>query len=291
MGIAAEVYTACFDARSRQYDRIFGQEPADRWGGEIAQRLSADPRRTPSPNLEVIAAYITTDDTVIDVGGGAGRLSLPLALRCCEVVNVDGSAGMGEAFATSARDAGIANARFIHSDWLKAGGVQGDVCIAAHVTYFVREIVPFVQKLEQAAKRRVMILVGGVAPPNQGAEPFRLVHGEEQAPVPAHRELLPVLWQMGILPDVRVLPEMAFSERGLPRTKEEALRLSGQGVTPAWALPRLGLGFEERAQRILEAHFDELFQETPGGFRRRLPQDARELLITWESRGKGGSAG
>jgi hypothetical protein len=35
--------------------------------------------------------------------------------------------------------------------------------------------------------------------------------------------------------------------------------------------------------RILEQHFDGLVEETPRGFRRRLP-DAREMLITWETR-------
>jgi SAM-dependent methyltransferase len=39
---------------------------------------------------------------VVDVGGGAGRYSLPLASRCREVVNVDPSAAMGAAFAANA---------------------------------------------------------------------------------------------------------------------------------------------------------------------------------------------
>ncbi len=38
--------------------------------------------------MEAITSYVQPEDTVIDVGGGAGRVSLPLALCCQEVINV-----------------------------------------------------------------------------------------------------------------------------------------------------------------------------------------------------------
>jgi len=41
-----------------------------------------------------IGAYVRPDDVMVDVGGGTGRLELPLALRCREVVIVDPSQGM-----------------------------------------------------------------------------------------------------------------------------------------------------------------------------------------------------
>jgi len=101
------------------------------------------------------------------------------------------------------------------------------------VTYFVREIVPFVTKLASAA-RRVMITVWSVANPNQNAALFRLVYGAEQAPVPGYRELLPVLWELGILPDVHVLPGAPQVPGGnmgtrLSQTPEDAVQLALQG--------------------------------------------------------------
>jgi hypothetical protein len=142
----------------------------------------------------------------IDVGGGAGRVCLAIARQCREVINVDSSAAMRQEFEESEADGKINNARFVQSDWLEAEGIHGDVCLTANVTYTVREIVPFIERMEAAASRRVMITVWSTPPPNIDAAVFRLVFGEEQVAAPGHRELLPVLWEMGILPDVHVLP-------------------------------------------------------------------------------------
>ena len=97
------------------------------------------------------------------MGGGAGRVALPLALRCREVITVDASPGMGAEFTAAASEAGISNARFVHTNWLEAESFQGDVALTANVTYFVREIVPFIEKLARAARRPVeQWLVTGV---------------------------------------------------------------------------------------------------------------------------------
>src|SRR5919109_3107953 len=258
---APEQYAASVDVVNTQHARLHGQQlPDDPWGGEMAQRYRYDPHRSLDANLEVIASYLQREDVLIDVGGGAGRLSLPLALGCREVVNVDASAAMLTAFEELAAEAGIRNARAVKADWLAAEGIQGDVTLVSSVTYFVRDIVPFVRKLEAASRRRVIILVWSQPPPNLRSSAFRLVYGEELAPLPGHRELLPVLWEMGILPDVRVLPRRP-SLAGLPpdvsypRTYEEALASTLVGQ---WLAPR----DRGRAREVIEAHFQELFEET-----------------------------
>src|SRR2546422_7557228 len=124
------------------------------WEGPGARRFRADPHRPLDANLAVLASYTRPEDVLLDVGGGAGRVALPLALRCREVIIVDASPGMGAEFAAAAAEAGIPNARFIHANWLEAEGVQSDVVLTANVTYFVREIVRFLEKLATAARRR-----------------------------------------------------------------------------------------------------------------------------------------
>jgi hypothetical protein len=178
-------------------------------------------------------------------------------------------------------EAGITNAHLVLSDWLAAEGIRGDVAITANVTYFVRDIVPFIQKMEGAARRRVMITVWSVPPPNQNTTLFHLVYREAQEGLPGHRELLPVLWDMGILPDVLVLPGASLGlggplATGLPQTLEEAVQQALQGQ---W----LSLEDEEHGRKVIEAHFKELFAQTPEGFRPLWRQDTRELLITWET--------
>ena len=276
---AAEIYAAHINAVNEQRVRLHGvQQPADSWGGAAASRFRYDPHRALDANLEAIADYAQPEDVVIDVGGGAGRACLPLALRCREVINVDPSAGMQAEFEECAADAGIKNARFIMADWLEAAKVQGEVVITANVTYFVRDIARFVGKLEEASRRRVVMNVWSVPPPNQNAPLFRLVYGEDQEEAPGHQQLLPILWEMGILPDVRVQPG-AFRAGELPQSREEAVRQALQGGR--W----LGLKDQDRARSIIEKHFEELYESGSEGFQPLWQPKAQELLITWEKSG------
>jgi SAM-dependent methyltransferase len=229
----------------------------------------------------VLASYTRPQDVLLDVGGGAGRVSLPLALRCREVITVDASPGMGAEFVAAAAEAGIQNARFVHANWLEAEDLQGDVALTSNVTYFVRDIVRFIEKLAIAARRRVMITVWSVANPNQNTPLFHLVYGEEPVAVPGYRELLPVLWELGILPDVHVLPGVPLVPGGamgaqMPQTPDDAVQLALQGQ---W----LGLQDHVRARHLIEERFSELFAPSPEGFRPLWRQEAREMLITWET--------
>lgn len=149
------------------------------------------------------------------------------------------------------------------------------------MTYFVRDIVPFIEKMVAASRRRVMLTLWSVPTANQNAPLFRLVYGEEQAPVPGHRELLPVLWEMGVLPDGRVLPDAprvpgAPLQVGLPQTHQDAVHWAVQG---RWLRP----DDQARARDLVEAHFYELFAQGPEGFRPLWHQESQQLLITWET--------
>ena len=139
---AAGLYAARVDAVLAQRTRFRGpQPPGDLFAGLPSGHplLTADPRRPLDPNLEIIASYIEADDVIIDVGGGAGRISLPLALRCREVINIEPSAAMGAGFRSNAGRAGIINARVIEDDWLKVEPPVGTVALVNHVTYLDRK--------------------------------------------------------------------------------------------------------------------------------------------------------
>jgi hypothetical protein len=196
------------------------------------------------------------------------------------VINVDSSPAMGMEFDAAAAEAGITNARFVQANWLEAEGIQGDIAVTSNVTYFVRDIVRFIGNLETTVRRRVIITVWSVANPNQSTKLFQLVYGEPQAAVPGHRELLPALWELGILPDVQVLPGLPKVPGGpmgarLPQTPEEAVQLALQGQ---WLAPQ----DQARAHSLIEERFQELYAATSEGFRPLWREDARELLITWE---------
>jgi hypothetical protein len=193
------------------------------------------------------------------------------------MINVEPSKGMGEAFQASAREAGITNARWLASEWLEAGEVIGDVSLVVNVTYFVRDAVPFIEKLVQASRDRVIIATSITPPPNQSTRAFELVHGEPQAAVPGYRELLLVLWEMGIVPDVRVLYEARASALADTHRDRDAALASLDD-------PRRTGAESSRLTALFVAHFDELFEAVAGGYRRRVSGDPRMILVTWSTR-------
>jgi hypothetical protein len=286
-GGAADRYAARVDAVLAQRTRLRGLPPGvDLFAGLATDHplLTSDPRRPLDPNIEIIASHIEPDDVVIDAGGGAGRVSLPLALRCRELVNVEPSATMGAGFTFNAARAGIANARVIDGDWLAVDPPPGTVALANHVAYLTREIVPFIEKLERAGRRRVLITVNSPPPPSWNRVLYHLLHGEAEVVVPGHVELINVLWEMGILPEIRVLP---FNVNGpnmiVPApTRERAMagalaRFGGD----QWTFWPLGSDLEQRLRHVLETRFDELFAAGDDGFVPRWITPGREILITW----------
>ena len=244
-----------------------------------AARFRADPKRELSADAATIASYVQPGDVFMDVGGGAGRYSLPIALKCRESICVDPSPGMGREFNASAAEAGISNARFVETDWVEApNDVIGDVTLVAHVTYFVPHIRPFVEKLVAQTRRRVIIAIGSVPPPNQGADLFEMVEGVPLAPVPDQRVLLPVLWDLGILPEVRFAGSAASTGMG-PRayaSREDAIAQMTRGAAGENA------ELSERTRSVVESRFDELFRPAKDGGFERATASPRLLLITWE---------
>ena len=100
MGAIAD-YGALIEAVNSQNKRLKGPPQPDLWGGDIAKRFRADPKRQMEDSFEALAELVRPDDVFVDAGGGAGRFSLPMALRCRQAINVDPSAGMGQEFEKS----------------------------------------------------------------------------------------------------------------------------------------------------------------------------------------------
>jgi hypothetical protein len=282
---AADRYAARVDAVLAQRTRLRGpRPPGDKRAGCPADHplVKADPLRPLGPNLAVIASYIEADDVIIDVGGGAGRMSLPLALRCREVINVEPSPTMATGFRTNAAGAGISNTRIIEGEWPDADAPAGSVALVNHVTYMTREIVPFIKKLEQAGRRRVLITVNSVPGPSIQRVLYQLVHEEAEGVVPGHVELINVIWELGILPDIRVLPQPTVSFTPAPSRDAAIAGAISRFPGEQWGWWGLEPDLEHRLRSILEARFDELFTAGPEGFIPRYVAPGREILITWE---------
>ena len=283
---AAEHYSARVDAVLAQRARLRGAEPLGDLFGDLEPDhplLKADPRRPLDANIKALADLIEPSDTIVDVGGGAGRMSLPLALRCRSVTNVDPSASMGTAFLANARAAGILNVGLVEGDWLATDAPQGTVALVNHVTYLTRDIVPFIEKLERAGSRRVIITVNAPPPPSWNRVLFQLVHGEAEEVVPGHAELMNVLWEMGRLPDLTMLLSQNVRLVVPLPSRAAALTFAVQRVAnEQWAHWPVAAAFEARTRATVEQHFDELYAQGANGFTPRWITLGREVLITWQ---------
>lgn len=105
---AAEAWRKQVEAHHAQTEAAIakaGKAHGDLWSG-IAEGFRDDPRRTDDPVIEHVGEWLTPQSTVLDVGGGAGRYALPLALRCREVTVVEPSEAMQNALRESAKEHG-----------------------------------------------------------------------------------------------------------------------------------------------------------------------------------------
>jgi SAM-dependent methyltransferase len=188
-------------ANRDQVDR-FREVPDHDFYAPVSSLFVADPRRTGEEALDALLALTRPDDTWLDIGAGAGRYALPLALRVSEVIAVEPSASMRNALRTGKSEHGLDNLRLVGLAWPEALTELGeppvaDVALVAHVGYDIEAIGPFVDAMERAASRLCVAMMTDQSPASV-ADPFwPIVHGMERVPLPALPELAELLRARG----------------------------------------------------------------------------------------------
>jgi hypothetical protein len=272
---AVERYAAVYDA-AMQREWLSGVAGnGDPWA-DMAELFRLDPLRELDANLSVLAGYLRDTDHLVDIGGGAGRVSLALASRVGSVELVEPSAGMREQFLAARDEAGITNAR-ASGDWWMDSAATGDVLTMSDVTYFVRDIAPFIRKLHDGAARRVMITIWQPTPGDMHDGLHRVLYGQAPTRLPGLPELAAALWEMEILPDIRPLPE-------LPWWYPEATEGVSERNAVDFAMSALE-GSDDDSRRLVEAHMEELFRREGPMLVPVWLETAREILVTWETGG------
>ena len=189
--------------------------------GPVSRVFIADPRRTDDEVLDHLLPLARPGDTWLDIGAGAGRYALPLALRVQRVIAVDPSPGMLAALREQAAEHGIANVTAIEGRWpvdpATGPAPAADAALIANLGYDVEGIGPFLDAMEAAAGRLcVAILADGQ--PSRPAHPFwPPVHGEARAELPALDDFLDLLRARGRIPVEARVPRRS---RGFPSRDE-----------------------------------------------------------------------
>lgn len=242
------------------------------WDGRAPRfaRMAAalDPAR--DPLVRALAGGLRKGDTALDVGAGAGRYTLPLAALAAHVTAVEPSAGMRASLEAALAERGIGNVTVMPGAWEDMDVGPHDVVLCAHVLYFVPDVVPYIEKLDAAARRACYV--------------YLRVDGRETALLPLWQELFakpfpsepgfadlyPLLLSLGIRANVRLTMEGAGGYADL----DEAL---GQ------ARQQLGIGPDRHEQdaRIRQFLGEHLVQQ--GGVL-RFPSRSQSAIVWWEKR-------
>ena len=246
--------------------------PQDHWQ-HLAEQFIADPHREDDPLVQRLLTQIEPEDTIIDVGAGAGRLALPLALNCQHVAAVEPSPSMGKLLIKQASEHRIENISLIQAGWEEAEVDRADKVLCAHVLYTVSDIGLFVDKLEAHARTMVMVVLFKSPPQSNLYSIWRHIHWEERLPLPSLPELVDVLEEMGIEPILHSLPSHLLGGFDKPEDALEQLTR------------RLFLDSNGAKRRVLETVLPGLLEEVDGTYRTRGTQPLEPAVISWKPRG------
>lgn len=241
-------------------------DPAKMWGAaaQMYNKMAQLEREYTQNQLD--AMIITKDDTVLDVGCGPGRLSVPAAAMAKSVTSLDVAPQMLAKCQENADAAGASNltTRLLNWDDVKPGEniEKHDVVIASRTTALADLI-----KLNALADKYVFILCWTKSPSLKEVHDA-LFYGVDDAlrPMPPMNRLLGynvnfnLLYDMGVNPSVKVVTdgfhcdyenrEAAYDDlrtlHPVPRDREEIFRRN----VDAWLtdLPGGGVSFRRETE-------------------------------------------
>jgi SAM-dependent methyltransferase len=208
-----------------------GAAPAGgcRWDARAERfaRLTSALDAATDPFVRTLRGILRPTDTLLDVGAGAGRYCLPLAASVARVTAVEPSPAMRAQLAEAADARGLRNVDVVASDWQSAQVEPHDVVILANVLYFVRDVVPFLEKLDRAARRACVIMHRVEPRLTPVISRWKALGGRVPPSEPGFLELYNLLFSLGIRPDARILPR-TFAPRY--DTLEEAVAEARQAL-------------------------------------------------------------
>jgi SAM-dependent methyltransferase len=149
---------------------------------------------------------VTPQTTVLDVGAGTGRFTLALAPHAKHITAVEPSVSMLNYLRQDAAEQGITNISYIPATWQDApNDLSAEVVICSHVLYPIRDIVPFLEKLQTAARHACFIYLRATPLDAVTAPLWRHFHDDERCLTPEYIHALDVLYEMHIYANVQVV--------------------------------------------------------------------------------------
>jgi CTP:molybdopterin cytidylyltransferase MocA/SAM-dependent methyltransferase len=273
-------WSARVRANAEQVDRFREVPDGADFYAPVTGLFRADPRRTDEPVLDILLSLVEPGETWLDIGAGAGRYALPIALALApsggRVIAVDPSHGMLDALIEIQSEHGVTDVEVVETRWPPAdaelGRFAADVALIAHVGYDIDGIGAFVGAME-AVSSRLCVAVLMERQPASVADPcWPPVHGEARVALPALPEFVELLRARGRTPQVRM-------------TDREARRFASRGELEGFLRRQLWVEEGSEADARFQAALDSLLVIDDKG--RVGLRDQRSLpigVVTWSPR-------
>ncbi|MFH1329414.1 MAG: class I SAM-dependent methyltransferase [Actinomycetota bacterium] len=168
------------------------------------RRQRGEKGEPPNPTTRTVLDLLPMGGSLLDVGAGTGRASLPIAAQGYPLTAVERSPEMAAALRSEA-EASAVRVRVIEGSWPAVAAEAGchDVVLSAHVVYDVPDLAPFLLALSQAARVAVVVEAGD-RHPWAGLTPYyRALHGLDRPAGPTADLLAEVVVEvLGAHPEV-----------------------------------------------------------------------------------------
>jgi SAM-dependent methyltransferase len=194
----------------------------------------------PDPLLPLIEP-LARDRTVLDVGAGVGRYTLPLAAVAREVVAVEPSEAMCRRLLERLSERGTRGVRVLAHRFEEADLDPADFVLCAHVVYFVADGAGFVRRADALARRAVAFVVRHDPMVLPAMTLWPRYRSDNPPRPPGFSDLYNLLLDLGYAPNV------AFYQRryemevdSVEEAQEDASRLLGASVSRDDAASLLG---------------------------------------------------
>ena len=270
---AAERWRALVERRRVQMDTAYAQaeiSSGDYWARRAPAYRAAMHRRTDAdPFFLRVKEHVSRQTTVIDVGAGTGRHTIALAPFVRRVVAVDPSEAMLGLLRQDVAAESLSNVDTVLAEWMQADVEPADVVICSHVLYPIADVVPFIEKLQAHARRRVWVYLR-VDPLPTDLGLWSEFYGTPLQAQPVLSDLYPVLLQLDIAADVKVV--------------EHRFTLTYESVDEAVTQARHSLCLREdddQATSKLRGLLDRLLVPHEGGRIGPPIESTRSAMISW----------
>jgi SAM-dependent methyltransferase len=151
-----------------------------RWEKRARSRGYSDEecrRDRDDPLMQFVLGRLEPEDTVLDVGAGIGRWSIPMALICRKVTALDKLPGMLDIIRENASYENVKTIETVQGDWQEVDLEPHDYVLSSHAAYASPDIVDYARKMECLSRKACYIVLR--FPKHDGVlgELSRRIHG------------------------------------------------------------------------------------------------------------------